>query len=178
MDDRQNSFIFRRVVVHLPHHRPGGTMTAARNRLFSRSANGRTTQFISDGTQAQISRRYRWQRGKYAGGGLRRAACGAHRRHHDDARANDQLELAATRARELVDVEAERVVRFGLKLEQILGLIEEDPDISLLVLAASSGPEGPGPLVTLMAGKAAGTFPIPVVIVPGALTDEDIEALA
>ena len=88
------------------------------------------------------------------------------------------MELAATRARELVDVEAERVVRFGLKLEQILGLIEEDPDISLLVLAASSGPEGPGPLVTLMAGKAAGTFPIPVVIVPGALTDEDIEALA
>ncbi|MBN9080614.1 MAG: universal stress protein UspA [Rhizobiales bacterium 62-17] len=99
-------------------------------------------------------------------------------RQEGEDRANDQLELAATRARELVDVEAERVVRFGLKLEQILGLIEEDPDISLLVLAASSGPEGPGPLVTLMAGKAAGTFPIPVVIVPGALTDEDIEALA
>ncbi|MDH7797968.1 MULTISPECIES: universal stress protein [unclassified Beijerinckia] len=99
-------------------------------------------------------------------------------RQEGEDRANDQLELAATRARELVDVEAERVVRFGPKLEQILGLIEEDPDISLLVLAAASGPDGPGPLVTMMAGKAAGTFPIPVVIVPGALSDEDIEALA
>lgn len=99
-------------------------------------------------------------------------------RQEGEDRANDQLELAASRARELVDVEAERVIRFGLKLEQILGLIEEDPDISLLILAASSGQDGPGPLVTAVAGKAAGTFPIPVVLVPGALSDEDIEALA
>ena len=36
----------------------------------------------------------------------------------------------------------------------------------MLVLAASDGPEGPGPLVTAMV-RTAGTFPIPVMIVPG-----------
>ena len=39
------------------------------------------------------------------------------------------------------------------------------------------GPEGPGPLVTMMA-KAAGSFPIPVAIVPGDLSDADIDGLS
>jgi hypothetical protein len=47
----------------------------------------------------------------------------------------------------------------------------------MLVLAASPGPEGPGPLVTLMA-NAVGSFPIPVTIVPGDLSDVDIDALS
>jgi hypothetical protein len=46
------------------------------------------------------------------------------------------------------------------------------------VLAAGSGTEGPGPLVTAIAGKGAGSFPIPVTIVPGTLDDESIAALA
>ena len=45
-------------------------------------------------------------------------------------------------------------------------------------LAAATGTEGPGPLVSAIAGKSAATFPIPVVIVPGGLTDEEIDALA
>ncbi|HEU6441817.1 MAG TPA: universal stress protein, partial [Microvirga sp.] len=50
--------------------------------------------------------------------------------------------------------------------------------VSFLVLAAGSGKEGPGPLVSTLAGKAASTFPVPIVIVPGNLTDEEIDALA
>jgi hypothetical protein len=57
-------------------------------------------------------------------------------------------------------------------------LIEEDQDISFLVLAASSSSDGPGPLVSTLAAKSSGTFPIPIVIVPGAMSDEEIEALA
>ena len=53
-----------------------------------------------------------------------------------------------------------------------------DEDISLLVLAAGTGRDGPGPLVSALAGKGAGTFPIPVAIVPGHLADEEIDALA
>ena len=60
----------------------------------------------------------------------------------------------------------------------ITKLIKEDEDISFLVLAAGTGKEGPGPLVTTIAGKAAATFPVPIVIVPGSLTDEEIDALA
>jgi hypothetical protein len=56
-------------------------------------------------------------------------------------------------------------------------LIEEDDDIGILVLAAATGKEGPGPLVSSVA-KTAGAFPIPVAIVPGHLNDEALEALA
>ena len=37
------------------------------------------------------------------------------------------------------------------------------------MLAAGTGKDGPGPLVSTLAGKAAATFPIPIVIVPGSL---------
>jgi hypothetical protein len=43
------------------------------------------------------------------------------------------------------------------------------------VLAAGTGKEGPGPLVSNLA-KTAGAFPIPVAIVPGHLSDEEIDA--
>ena len=43
------------------------------------------------------------------------------------------------------------------------------------MLAAGTGKEGPGPLVANLA-KTAGKFPIPVAIVPGHLSDEDIDA--
>lgn len=73
-------------------------------------------------------------------------------------------------------LEPEVVVRTGERAEEILALVEADEDISFLVLAAGAG-EGPDPLVAAVAGKAA-TFPIPVVIVPGGLTDAEIDALA
>jgi hypothetical protein len=47
----------------------------------------------------------------------------------------------------------------------------------MLVLAANPGPEGPGPIITMMA-KTVGSFPIPVTIVPGDLSDEDIDGLS
>ena len=48
---------------------------------------------------------------------------------------------------------------------------------TILVLAAGSSKEGPGPLVSSIAGKTA-AFPIPVTVVPQNLSDEDIESLA
>ena len=60
---------------------------------------------------------------------------------------------------------------------RILDLIEEDEDIAILVLAAGTGKEGPGPLVSNLA-KAAGDYPIPVAIVPGHLTDEELDAMS
>ena len=59
--------------------------------------------------------------------------------------------------------------------EQILKLIDEDADIGILVLAAGLSADDPGPLVSNV-GKFAGTFPIPLAIVPGHLSDEDIDA--
>lgn len=92
--------------------------------------------------------------------------------------AESTLAKAAERVRSVARTEPETVVREGTNSEEILELIEADADIAILVLAASTGSEGPGPLVSSIAGKAAGTFPIPVTIVPGNLDDDSIAALA
>jgi hypothetical protein len=68
-------------------------------------------------------------------------------------------------------------LREGKVRDELLTLIEEEPSISILVLGAATGPEGPGPLVTHLAGKIAGRLRIPVTIVPGGLTDDQISAL-
>ena len=88
------------------------------------------------------------------------------------------LEEAAREARNAAGVEPEQVIRVGDRAEEIIRLIREDEDISFLVLAAGSSKDGPGPLVSTLAGRAVATFPVPIVIVPGSLTDEEIDALA
>jgi nucleotide-binding universal stress UspA family protein len=93
------------------------------------------------------------------------------------AAARSALDIHATRIRQTVGIEPELVVREGTPIEQIHKLIEDDQDIAILVLAAGSGKEGPGPLVASIAGKSA-AFPIPVTVVPQNLSDEEIESLA
>lgn len=88
------------------------------------------------------------------------------------------LAKAAERVKAIVNIDPEMVVREGQAAEVIFQLIEEDEDIAVLVLAAGVEAEGPGPLVTQIAFKGAGNFPIPVTIVPGNLDDEEIAALA
>ena len=94
---------------------------------------------------------------------------------HEEA--NAALDRASGRANGLAGITPERVIREGAPAPQILDVIESDVDISMLVLAASAGAEGPGPIVTSTA-KTAGAFPIPVIVVPGTLTDEDIDGLS
>lgn len=93
------------------------------------------------------------------------------------ATAKAALDAAASKVRESVGIEPELVVREGTPTEEIHKLIEEDQDIAILVLAAGAGKEGPGPLVSSIAGKNA-AFPIPVTVVPQNLTDEEIDSLA
>lgn len=76
-------------------------------------------------------------------------------------------------------VETEEVIREGTTADEILKLIDDDEDIALLVLGASVDSKGPGPLVSsLAAGSRAGTFPVPITIVPGNMTLELIRSLA
>jgi hypothetical protein len=73
----------------------------------------------------------------------------------------------------------DEIVREGVKADEITKLIEEDEDIGVLVLGASKDPSGPGPLVsTLAGGRLVGTFPVPITVVPGHLSIEEILALA
>lgn len=77
----------------------------------------------------------------------------------------------------LDDVPIHEVVRHGSRLQEITGVINNDEDISFLVLGASTSTEGPGRLISQLAGKQSAEFPIPIVIIPGSLTMEEIEAL-
>ncbi len=94
---------------------------------------------------------------------------------HEEA--NAALDLASGRANGVAGITPERVIREGETAEEILKLIDEDEDIASLVLAAGISKDGPGPLVTNI-GKSAGEFPIPLSIVPGHLSDEEIDALS
>ncbi len=69
-------------------------------------------------------------------------------------------------------------LREGEVRDQLIKLIDEEPAISILVLAADPGPRGPGPLVTALTGKYVGRLRVPMTIVPGNLTDEQIAAIA
>jgi len=68
-------------------------------------------------------------------------------------------------------------VREGLVQDELLQLLEEDLSISILVLGAATGPEGPGPLVAHLVNKVAGRLRVPVTIVPGSLDDAQIGLL-
>ena len=69
-------------------------------------------------------------------------------------------------------------IREGRPQDELLALIDEEPSISILVLAAGTSQAGPGPLVSHLTGKAAARLRIPITIVPGGLTLEQIEALS
>ena len=69
-------------------------------------------------------------------------------------------------------------IREGRRRDELLALIAEEPTISILVLAASTGAEGPGPLVSSLAGKTAARLRIPITIVPGGLTTDQVDALS
>ncbi|HYV87611.1 MAG TPA: universal stress protein [Candidatus Polarisedimenticolia bacterium] len=69
-------------------------------------------------------------------------------------------------------------LREGNRRDELLKLIAEEPTISILVLGASTNPKGPGPLITALTGKFISRLRIPITIVPGNLSDADIESLA
>lgn len=91
--------------------------------------------------------------------------------------ANAALDRASGRANGIAAITPERVIREGDPVTQILDVIDNDVDVAVLVLAASVGAEGPGPIITALA-KTAGSFPIPVTVVPGNLSDADLDALS
>jgi nucleotide-binding universal stress UspA family protein len=69
-------------------------------------------------------------------------------------------------------------IREGKNRDELVKLLAEDRSISVLVLGSSSGGEGPGPLVTAFTGKLGSQLRIPLTIVPGALTEAEIDAIS
>jgi nucleotide-binding universal stress UspA family protein len=69
-------------------------------------------------------------------------------------------------------------IREGKSRDELIKLVTEDRSISVLVLGSSSSSEGPGPLVTAFAGKLGSQLRIPLTIVPGRLSEAEIDAIS
>lgn len=78
--------------------------------------------------------------------------------------------------RDRLGIEPELVIREGEPVEEILAQVREDTEIGVLVLGASDAKSGPGPIVTALT-KSSGTLPVPMTIVPGELSKEQLEAI-
>jgi len=66
-------------------------------------------------------------------------------------------------------------LREGNTAEELIALVDEDKTISLLVLGGATGSDGPGPLVSYFIEKAADKLHVPITVVPGNMTDEEID---
>jgi hypothetical protein len=99
------------------------------------------------------------------------------REAHDDAESLTQRFAAEVWAE--CGVTAEPVLREGDLKPELRKALEQDTSIKLVVLASAAGPGGPGPLVRQL-GKTTGIGPrpVPVLVVPGALTREEVRKLA
>jgi len=69
-------------------------------------------------------------------------------------------------------------IREGRRHDELMALIGEEPGISILVLAAGTGAEGPGPLISYLTGKPAARLRIPITIIPGGLSLDEVDALS
>ena len=86
------------------------------------------------------------------------------------------FEVFAKWMRDRQGIEAELVIREGQAVDEIMAQIKEDPEIGVLVLGAGTDGKGPGPLVTQLS-RNSGSLPVPITIVPGDLTKEQLEAI-
>ncbi|MEM9128552.1 MAG: universal stress protein [Pseudomonadota bacterium] len=86
------------------------------------------------------------------------------------------FEVFAKWMRDRQNIDPELVIREGEPVAEILAQVQEDPEIGVLVLGASTDGKGPGPLVTQLT-KNSGGLSLPITIVPGDLNEERLAAI-
>lgn len=95
--------------------------------------------------------------------------------------AMDSARLKATRHADAVEtrvgIKAELVISDEDPVDAIRKLIDRDSSIKVLILAAGAG-RSPGPLVSRLAkGKRIAARPIAVTVIPGDLTDAQLDEI-
>lgn len=156
-------------------------------------ADRRRTKFLTvvdDTPEARVALRFAASRAAKVGGGLavlrviqdgddnqQWLAVAEAMREEAREEAERLLRDLASQVKELTGLVPEVIIREGSLRTELIRLITEDPDVRILVLGAAPGPDGPGPLVSALAGQMPGDFRIPVTVVPGKLTDQEIEEL-
>ncbi|PVH29963.1 universal stress protein [Pararhodobacter oceanensis] len=98
-------------------------------------------------------------------------------REEAQERIEAHFEVFAKWMRDKHNIQPELVIREGKAEDEILAQLEDDPAIGILVLGAGVDRNGPGPLVSHLS-RNSGSLPVPITIVPGALSKERMEAIA
>lgn len=87
------------------------------------------------------------------------------------------LEKLASELESYSGIRPRCVVLSGVTADEVSRFLRADDSATALVLGASAGGD-PGPLVTHFASQVAGTMPCAVIIVPGTLSEAQIDAIA
>lgn len=144
---------------------------------------------VDDSEELKVALRFACQRARHTGGrvALFRSVEPIEFQHwmgvgelmREEARqeAEQLLDRVSQQVQDLSGTIPVLYIREGTARDELLTLIEEEPSISVLVLAAAPKSDNPGPLVNHLMTKAAAALRIPITIVPGSLTDEEIDAL-
>lgn len=98
-------------------------------------------------------------------------------RQEAEDRITAQYQLFARWMRDSQGVDPELVIREGEPSVQLLHHLGSDPDIGVLVLGASPGKDGPGPLISRLLRDLSG-LPVPVTLIPGDLSRDRLEAIS
>lgn len=91
--------------------------------------------------------------------------------------AEERMDAISHEVEDITGVLPEFVIREGVARDEILAQIDEDREIGVLVLGAGDNKDGPGPLVSSLAGRMSGAMHVPVTVVPGSMTVEQIDAV-
>lgn len=91
--------------------------------------------------------------------------------------AEERMMTLAREVRDISGVLPEFDIREGAPVDCVRSMLEENMEISVLVLGAGTAGEGPGPLVSAMTGPLAAKLPVAVTLVPGGLSLDEIDAI-
>ncbi len=86
------------------------------------------------------------------------------------------LDRLAADVRALTGQTPEMIIREGKTQDEIVAQINADADIHVLVLGAANA-DNPGPLVSAFGGPLLKSLRIPVLVVPGNLSDDAVDLL-
>ena len=97
----------------------------------------------------------------------------------DEARteAENLLNNNAEYVNELTGTMPTVYLREGDPKVELIELINEEDEISMLILGANTNGENTGPLINYLTNKGAAVCRVPITIVPGNLSDENIDHL-
>jgi|TARA_B100000809_G_scaffold244373_1_gene270224 nucleotide-binding universal stress UspA family protein len=105
------------------------------------------------------------------------AAVGERMREETREAAEVMLERLAGEVETMLGTKPSLHLREGRIGEEILGYIDESESINLLVVGAAPPDDGHGSLISWLAGQLAGRLNIPLVVVPGNLSDQQLRDL-